>query len=413
MHKKQIIIYIHMLLFIFGGIGAFSQTTLDEYLQIAVEQNPGIKAKFSSYMASLEKVPQVGSLPDPQVAFAYFIQPVETRVGPMQYKVSASQMFPWFGTLSAKQDVATQQAKATFEQFQEAKSKLVHEVRSTYYNLFFNHKAIAITRENLDILHAFAQLAGSKVEAGLASSLDRYRIAMEVGDLENQLAGLKDQQMALEVMFSNLLNLDHEEAIAVSDTLPNADFPLSKQALLDTIYANNPQLKSISLQHEALEYRKTVARKAGLPNIMVGAEYTFIGKGQNNLAGTDAFVFPQVGITIPLYRNKYKAMTSEVMYQQESLQYEKEEKQNLLETMLENGWNDLRDANRRISLFQTQLQLADKSLELLESDYANGQQSFEEILRMDRKRLAYSLELEKARTDKLTAVAFLMYLTGK
>lgn len=403
----------YLLMLISVSNEAFSQTTLDEYVQVAVEQNPGIKARFSDYMAALERVPQVGALPDPQVAFAYFIQPVETRVGPMQYRISASQMFPWFGTLSAKQDLASQQAKATFEQFQEAKSKLINEVRSTYYNLFFNHKAIQITRENLDILHVFGQLAGSKVEAGLASSLDQYRIAMEVGDLENQLARLKDQQMALQVMFGNLLNINNKEVISVSDTLVNADFTLSKQALLDTIYANNHLLKSISLQHEALEFRKTVARKAGLPNIQVGMEYTFIGKGPNNLEGTDAFVFPQIGLTIPLYRNKYKAMASEVMYQQESLEFEKEEKQNLLETMLENGWNDLRDAKRRITLFQSQLQLADKSLELLETDYANGKQSFEEILRMERKRLMYSLELEKARTDKHTAVAFLMYLTGK
>jgi hypothetical protein len=78
-----------------------AQDELSSYLQTAAENNPGLKARFNEYMAALEIAPQVKSLPDPQLAFGYFIQPVETRVGPQQFKISASQMFPWFGTLKA------------------------------------------------------------------------------------------------------------------------------------------------------------------------------------------------------------------------------------------------------------------------------------------------------------------------
>ena len=85
-----------------GTISA--QEVLNQYLQTAAENNPGLKAQFSEYMAALERVPQVGALPDPTVAFGYFIQPIETRLGPQQAKISASQMFPWFGTLSAREN---------------------------------------------------------------------------------------------------------------------------------------------------------------------------------------------------------------------------------------------------------------------------------------------------------------------
>ncbi|MEN8230854.1 MAG: TolC family protein, partial [Bacteroidota bacterium] len=57
-----------------------AQEELEQYLVIAAENNPGLKAKFNKYMAALEVAPQVNSLPDPQAAFAYFIRPVETRV---------------------------------------------------------------------------------------------------------------------------------------------------------------------------------------------------------------------------------------------------------------------------------------------------------------------------------------------
>ena len=88
-------------------------------------------------------------------------------------------------------------AKAKYEVFLEAKSKLFNEVRSTYFNIYFNRRAIEITRENLTILNTFQRLANIKVEAGKVSAVDEYRIEMEIGDLENQLALLIDKQYVL------------------------------------------------------------------------------------------------------------------------------------------------------------------------------------------------------------------------
>ncbi|HKL07371.1 MAG TPA: hypothetical protein VJ896_01275, partial [Bacteroidales bacterium] len=59
-----------------------AQEDLDRYLQIAAENNPELQVKFNEYMAALEVIPQAKALPDPQIAFAYFVSPVETRMGP-------------------------------------------------------------------------------------------------------------------------------------------------------------------------------------------------------------------------------------------------------------------------------------------------------------------------------------------
>ena len=85
-----------------GGQSVHAQEILEEYLTMAAENSPMLKAKFNDYLAALETVPQVGALPDPQLAFGYFIQPVQTRVGPQEFRISATQMFPWFGTLNAR-----------------------------------------------------------------------------------------------------------------------------------------------------------------------------------------------------------------------------------------------------------------------------------------------------------------------
>jgi hypothetical protein len=106
-------------------------------------------------------------------------------------------------------------------------------------------------------------------------------------------------------------------------------------------------------------------------------------------------------------------MIQEVVYLEAAKENEKIDKTNILGILFENSWNDYMDADRRISLYISQLNLAIKSVKILETDYATGNKNFEEILRMERKVLTFSLELEKARADKQAAISFINYLMGK
>lgn len=390
-----------------------AQEGLNGYLTMAAENNPGLKAVFSEYMGALENVPQVGALPDPQLAFGYFIQPVETRNGPMNFKISATQMFPWFGTLGARKDAATAEAKAQYEQFEEEKSKLFQEVKSNWYNLYFNSKATSITKENIQILNTFRQITMAKLEAGSISAVDQYRIEMEINDLENQLAYLNDKQHYLQVSFENLIGVSDKLNILIPDTLIANDRYFSKEAVMDSIKLQNHQLLALDLKMTALDQQKTAAKRVGRPNISVGIDYTFVGKGDNNMSGKDAIMFPMVGISIPLYRNKYKSMVQEVVYKQAANEFKVDNTRNVLENLMEKSWNELTDANRRIELYNTQSDLAHRALRLIETQYANSTINFEEVLRMERKLLQYRLELEKATTDKMATLAFIDYLMGK
>jgi cobalt-zinc-cadmium efflux system outer membrane protein len=395
-----------------GGQAVRAQEILDRYLTMAAENSPLLKARFNDYLAALEGVPQAGAFPDPELAFGYFIQPVQTRVGPQEFRISATQMFPWFGTLNARENVAAQTAKAKYELLEESRAKLYDEVRGTYYNLYFNQKAVSIVRENIEILQRFQDLAVTKVETGRASAVDEFRIEMEVGDLENQLARLRDDQQYLLVAFKNLLNTELDQ-VSLPDTLWNASFESGRQDILDSINNGNHQLLGLELQREALGFQQEVARKSGSPDFSVGLDYIVVGKGENNLSGEDAFMFPRIGISIPLYRNKYRSMVKETAYQETAKALEKQDKMNMLESLFEKTWNELQDADRRVLLYHRQQDLASRSIDLLEVEYATANQNFEEVLSMERKQLYYSLELEKARADKQAAVSFLDYLMGK
>ncbi|TVZ26840.1 outer membrane protein TolC [Gillisia sp. Hel_I_86] len=403
-------------MFLMLGYSLFSQENLDTYLEVAAQNNPGLKAEFNEYMAAMEKVPQVGALPDPQFAFGYFIQPVETRLGPQEYKFGLSQSFPWFGLLDAKEDVATNLAKARFEQFQNTKSNIFYEVKTAYFNYYFIEKAIEITMDNMEILEVFKRLSLVKIEAGTASTVDELRVELELNDLENQLALFVDTRNTFRVNFNNLLNRERVAEIAVPDTLWQEELPFDKVAMLDEIYKSNHQIKSIEHKLDAFINQEVVARKEGMPKFNVGLDYTIIGKNPMSTVvdnGNDAFMFPSVGITIPIYRKKYKAMVKEAQYFQEAEVNRKEDIKNTLSTIFENIYKEYSDSDRRIDLNEEQADIAKRVLDILISSYSANARDFEEVLRIERQLLRYELEHQRALADKNAAIAFMYYLIGQ
>ncbi len=404
---------ITILIILATGYGVLAQEPLNRYLETAAQNNPALKAKFNDYMAELEKIPQVGTLPDPQLVFGYFAMPVETKNGPQRFNISFTQLFPWFGTLGSREDVFANTAKAKYEAFEESKSKLFFDVRSSYYDLYFVKKGIDVTLENIRILRSFRRLALIKVEAGKSSGVDELRVEMDLANLENDLALLKDRYQVFAVKFNNLLNVDSNAGIEIPDTLWSDDLLLTRQAVLDTLLQKNHQLRSLDYKFESFKSKEELAQKNGTPNIILGVDYINIGKvsGVDN-SGKDALLF-KVGITLPFYRKKYTSLVNEALYLQQSTKDQKEDKINALETLFEKVYSEYADANRRITLFKKQSDLASKATRILESEYSFSGKNFEEVLRMERSLLKYSLELEKARADKQAAIAFINYLMGR
>lgn len=393
-----------------------AQNELNDYLKIAAKNNPGLKAMFNNYMAAMERVPQVGTLPDPNIAFGYFIQPAETRVGPQKATFNLAQSFPWFGLLNAKEDVATEMAKATYETFENTKSNIFFEVKTAYYNYYFIEKAIQITKENIEILEVFKRLSLVKIQAGNASIVDELRVEMELNDLENQLALFLDSKDVLQVKFNNLLNRAVISEIIVPDVLWQNEIPLNQLNMLDEVFASNHQLKSIEHKLNAFVNQEIVAKKEGLPKFNIGLSYTIVGENPTSTAsdnGKDVFIFPSIGVSIPLYRKKYKALINEAKYLQEAEISKKENKKNTLSTIYQNTYKDFNDGNRRIFLNEKQSEIAKKVLDVLITSYSTNSKDFEEVLRIERQLLKYELEHQKAITDKNAAVAFMNYLIGQ
>lgn len=406
--------YIMVCLLIFSFSNIRSQEVLNSYLEMAAKNNSGLKAGFNEYMAAMEKIKEVGVLPDPNLAFAYFIKPVETRLGPQNAKIAISQKFPWFGLLKSRKDEAVNLANAKLAEFDDKKSGLFLDVRSSYYDMFFIKSSIRNVEDNLKIMDILKEIVNIKTEGGLTSMTDGLRIEMERADLDNQLEMLRDKYKTVLVKFNNLVGADKYSSVELPELLNVKDLIMSKEVLLDSIKRGNNLLRLLDYKKESLKAKEKQAVKSGLPNISLGIEYISIGKSGSASAdkGRDAIVFPKLGLNIPLSRKKYKSKVNQVRQLFESTENIRKDKLLGLENLFEKTYSEYRDANRRIDLYLKQTNLAKKILKVLESEYSSSEKNFEELLRMERKILKYSLELERARRDKQISIAFINYMKG-
>lgn len=394
-------------------ISATQAQTLENYFEIAAQNNPGLQAKYKDFEAALQKVPQVSSLPDPTFSFGYFISPVETRVGPQRAKFSLSQMFPWFGTLEAQSDAASLMADAKYQAFLDARNRLYYSVSEAYYPLIELNRLKVIEQKNIEILQSYKTIANSKFKNGVSPMTDVLRVDIMLKDAQTNLGILVKKEKPLLVTFNNLLNRDENEAVVIQDSLTVEALPENFRR--DSLLTNNPMLDAIDLKQQASEKSELVAQRQGLPKMGVGLDYTIVGKRTDMEVddnGKNVFM-PMVSVSIPIFRKKYRAAEKEAQLMQEKYSFQKEETINSLTSGYESVWFQIQQQKDLIDLYDEQILESNQTLNLLFSAYGNSGKDFEEVLRLQQQLLKYEKMKAMAETQYQTALAKLNYITAK
>ena len=389
-----------------------AQDDLNAYLKEAGENNPELQTAYNEYYAALERVPQVSALPDPKISFGYFISPVETRLGPQQFKASVSQMLPWFGTLKEKEKASAAKAKAKYQQFVSLKNNVYKNVKMKWYELYKVQEAIRITKENLDVLNSLKQITERNYETGKTQMTDLLRLDVNIREQENKLKDLQEKFSTVKTEFNLLLNKDKMAAVDPPSKLTLDTFDLVSYR--DSIQ-NNPEVTALEHRENSLKHEYETAKKKGYPNISLALDYAVIGERtdmQVDNNGQDV-IMPMVGISIPLNRKKYDAMKREKEFQLKAVQSSKQNKINMLSSQYKQAEEQYVDAMRKVDLYKEQTSETERIYSLLKTSYSSDGQNFYELLKTRLMVLEYELKLEKAKANQNIAVAKLEYLTNQ
>src|SRR5690606_23407982 len=315
-----------VLLFFLVGAGAIAQD-LEGYLELAVENNPSLKTAHLKYEAALDVAPQVGGLPDPTFTASALGTPMSTFMGEEQASFELMQMFPWFGTLATRKEVANLKAEAQYLAYISAREQLFLEIKTAYAKLYEAEKTIEFQRENLRILDTYYDLAMSKFKSGTSPMVNVVRVEIAQDAARTQLQLLEENIPPLKLVFNLLLNREVDANVNVLDTLELRSVDLSESQLS---FEDHPSLQQLEKQQQSYEIEKKVVQKEGLPTFGLGVGYTVNGKSaaaMPDMNGKDA-IMPMLSVSLPIFRKKYKASRNEVELMAQSIEFEQQQQKN-------------------------------------------------------------------------------------
>lgn len=406
--KKQGWLHLFLLLMALPG----QAQTLDDYLKIASQNNPGVKAAYLEFEAALQRLPQVSALPDPTLSMSALGQMIETRVGTQEARFSLMQTFPWFGTLKAQKEVAALEAEALFQVFLDKRNRLFWEVKSGYYSLHEINHHLKHKQSDREILESLKVFALSRFENGAAPMTDVIRVDLLRNDTDTDIEVLKRKLRPLEITFNRLLNRSDSLPVVVQDSIPMPDVAITLQG--KNLVAS-PRVEQYNKRVLAAQAREKVAYKNGLPKFGIGIDYSIISERTDadfSDNGQDA-IMPVVSLSLPVFRKKYKAERKEAALLFQAYGEAKKAVENQLETEWQQAAFELDKAQMELRLFQKQMEDTQLTFKLLTTAYGNGQADADELLAIEQQLIRYRMESTTAHTKYLKAYAALEYLNAK
>ncbi len=398
--------------------------SLDHYLEIAAKNNPGLNADFLTYKASLEKVPQAGAWPDPRLDIGFFLKPMDIVGGRQIADFTLMQMFPWFGTKKAAQTEATHMARMAYAQFTETRDNLYLEVYTQWYVLSTLVQQLGNNRDNLQLLKQLEELALRKVSSpsgGMTSGMgsaapgmsDVLRVQLEMAEIENNIESILSEIAAEKAKFNALLNRPADMEVILPDAIVKVPFLFDEGVTMGEIENQNPMLGMLVEEELAYRAKGEMEQKMSYPMFGIGLQYMLIGESaaapanqamDNSMTGMD-MVMPMVSITLPIYRNKYKAQQCESRFLQQSAREKYHNTLNMLQSDLFKLKHQLDDAERKIALYRKQEQLARTTYNLVVQEFVSAKSDLTNVIQVQRQLLDYQLRKAEAIAEYNTKVA--------
>jgi cobalt-zinc-cadmium efflux system outer membrane protein len=389
--------------------------TLSDYLRLASLDNAQLKARFEEWKAALEQVPQAKALDDPRFTYTYFIEEIETRVGPQKNKFGIMQVFPWFGTIEARSDAAAANAKAARQRYEAAKLKLFRQVKDAFYEFSYLAVAIDIAKENLELLGHFEEIARTQYRTAAATHPDIIRAQIELAKLEDILKSLEQLKDPTVANLNSLLNRPADAELAWPKKERVGEVELDQQEIISTLIRANPELAGLNWEIEAARSRIELAKKKFYPNIGMGVDWIQTGdaiSSGTSDSGRDALAL-MFSMNIPLWQDSYKAAERQARSNVRKVRQEKIDAENKTIARAVKVLYDFEDTQRKMNLYgDTLISKAEELVYASETAYKAGTVDFLSLIDAQRMLLKYRLDYERAITNNQQKLAELEMLVG-
>lgn len=371
-----------------------SDSTLSNYLAFAMLNQPKVESAYYDWLASVERITQARSLPDPQFTFQMDIQNVVTSIMP---GLMAS--IPWPDRLRGAAQGASAESQSKYFAFRSAVLQSAFEVKRAYYQLYFLSEKIRVSRETLQLISDLEGLARVQNETGKGTLQDVLRAQTEEDRLRNDIANLEDSRSSLMAQFKAALGLGaHDAEPALPKEFESTPLDVSADKVLESALAQNTKLKAMEADVRGVEASLVLARRSRMPDFSLGL--------MADVKMNPTLYRPLGTVTLPIWRDKIAAQIAEAQANKRSAQARLSDEQINLAVMVAERSYLYREATRNVSLLKNDLlPKARQSLEIARSSYLSGQIDFFNLTDVERTLLGFELDSVEASTQREVVLA--------
>ncbi len=396
-----------------GEITIYPQ--LEEYIQIAIEQNPELQSMRVMLDADRERIREVSALMDPEITVAYDFNPMNSDSYFGRFSVSAMQMFPWFGTLEARRELQRSATDANRAVISSRQLEILQSLQLIWLDITEIREQIRITEETLDLVLDLENLVEVRYETGRTGFADILRIQMEEQRLRTRIVDLEDRINPLKAQFNELLNRDVGMEVETTDELRHAEMAWSDDEIRERIRRHNPVFETIEAERAAAGKERRLAELDGRPGFGIGMEVMGrdFGPMAMNPTSKESFI-GMATVRVPLFRSRYDSQKRQADHRIRSLDIREHQTENRLMTQLEQYLEDARRSERTAILLSEELvPRANQALTILSEEYSVGNARFDELLQIQRDLLDLEFERIEALINQNRAVANIQSLMGQ
>lgn len=422
---RQSILQILIMLLLSAGVFAGEEPVVKSVLTLkaateqAVQDNPDL-AQMQARAQAMAAIPsQMGALPDPEISFNAMSLPVNTfntrQEDMTQLGAGISQVLPFPGKLALREQAAAFEAEAASQSVTEVRWRLLSEVKTTWWLIFYLDRAIQIVDSNHALLQQFVQIARTKYEVGEGLQQDVLLAQLELSKLLDQQLMLKASRRNAAASLNALLDKPANEALRLPEKI-EAQLPSIKQETLLYQQAETSRavLEGNRLGINAAQSRLDLAKKEVLPDFNLGAAY---GARDNTPAGDRRadLLSLNLSMNVPIFAAQKQAKavdqrTSELMQEKYALQ----DQWNKVRSQISQGYNDYRRAKDQVVLFETGIvPQARQTVASMLAGYRVNKVDFLNLVRSQITLFEYETQYWKAFTEANQSLAQLAAAVGE
>lgn len=390
--------------------------SLESYVAYAMCQNPGLMAEYEDWRAAAYAIEERRRLPDPVINYGVFLRRVETRVGPQRQRFGVRQMIPWPGKRQAASAAASDMAGAAERRFEARALAIVGRVAAAYWQLWMIQEIRAVETAQRELVLVLADTARTRLALGKASLADVTQIDLEVLRRDDMLASLDEREIGARAALRQAIGAPADMELPMAAPTPLAVVPAeSTDALLAAARAH-PRVSALDYMAAASEHAADAADAQGMPDFTLGLDYIETGAAaMPNVpdSGKDP-IMVSIAVAVPLWRGTYDAAENKARAQAAAYRARRHEAETMAEAELQAVLAQVRDAARRIALYEnTLIPQAETAYAAVIGTYQTGAAQLANALIAQKNVLELNNLLARARADHARAWARLEEIVGR